>query len=227
MGYSSEIKESVRRLRSEGKTYFEIMEILKLRIPKSTLSSWCADVVLPPRYQEKVDNLNRENLTKGQKMALIANKVKHEKLVKALETRNIHLQNVLENRDTLKMILSMLYLGEGAKWKSHRGLMLGSSDPNIILLYIKLLRLCYHIPLSKLRCRISYRADQDINSIQKFWSDITLIPLENFYKTKPDPRTIGKITRQKDYKGVCVIMCSGTEQQLELELIPKIILRGL
>ena len=46
--------------------------------------------------------------------------------------------------------------------------MLGSSDPTIMLLYIKLLRLCYGIIAVQMKCRISYRADQDI----KNWNDI-------------------------------------------------------
>lgn len=121
----------------------------------------------------------------------------------------------------------MLYLGEGAKLKSHRGLMLGSSDPRIIRLHIKLLAACYRIAREKLKCRISYRADQDLNTLQKYWSEITGIPLETFYKSKPDPRTIGKPTKCLDYKGVCVVMCSGTSIQLELDIITDIILESL
>ena len=66
----------------------------------------------------------------------------------------------------LKMILSVLYLGEGTKWKGHSGMVLGSSDPNIILLYIKLLEICYGINHKKLKCRVSYRADQNLKSLR-------------------------------------------------------------
>ncbi len=121
----------------------------------------------------------------------------------------------------------MLHLGEGAKWKSHRGLMLGSSDPDIIRLYIKLLKICYGKKNTDMRCRISYRADQDINELETYWSKITNISRSNFYKTRPDPRTVGKPTKNKDYKGVCVITSSGTDIQLELESIAKIILKNI
>ncbi|OGI82361.1 hypothetical protein A3G53_01240 [Candidatus Nomurabacteria bacterium RIFCSPLOWO2_12_FULL_44_11] len=127
----------------------------------------------------------------------------------------------------LKMILSVLYLGEGTKWKGHSGMVLGSSDPNIILLYIKLLEICYGINHKKLKCRVSYRADQNLKSLERYWSKITGIPLSNFYKTKFDPRTIGKPTKNKKYRGVCVIMGAGSHIQLELEAIPKLILMGL
>lgn len=140
---------------------------------------------------------------------------------------NDNLSQKLQDKDVLKMLLAVLYFGEGAKWKSHHGLMLGSSDPNLVCLYINLLRECYGINSKSLKCRVSYRADQNINSLQRYWSRVTSIPISNFYKTIPDPRTIGRPTRRKEYKGVCVIMCGGTHTQLELEMIPKIILKGL
>ena len=131
------------------------------------------------------------------------------------------------NMENLKTVLAMLYLGEGAKWKGHSGLLLGSSDSTIILLYISLLEKCYKIKPSRLKCRISYRADQDIRELEKYWSGVTGIPEENFYKTKPDPRTKGKKTKKNDYKGVCVITCAGSHIQLELEEIAKLLLKKI
>ena len=77
-----------------------------------------------------------------------------------------------------------LYHGEGPKWKSHSGLLLGSSDLNINQMYIRLLKI-------------------------------------------PNPRTVRSPVKKKNDKGVCVISYDGTYIQLELEMIPKIILKGL
>jgi hypothetical protein len=203
------------------------MRILKTKVPKSTISSWCSDVPLPMWYQEKVDKLNSINISKAQKMAMMSCKLKREKFFSSINNKNKHLTKKLNDVDILKMLLAILYLGEGSKWRSHKGLMLGSSSQEIIILYLQLLRLCYNIKSKDLKCRISYRADQNINILQKYWSKITSIPLKNFYKTIPDPRTVGKPTKKIDYKGVCVIMTGRTDIQLELELIPKIISRGL
>ena len=160
-------------------------------------------------------------------MAWESNKAKRERLLHVLGANVASLQEKLKDADVLKLLLSMLYLGEGSKWKSHRGLVLGSSNPDIIRLYIRLLNICYGITTEKLKCRVSYRADQDIHVLQTYWSQITSIPLDNFYKTIPDPRTVGKPTKHQDYKGVAVISCAGTHIQLELEMIPKVILKGL
>jgi len=215
-----------RVLRAKGKTYTEINNILGLDVPKGTMASWCQGVKLPDSYWKRLDKINKYNYLKARKAAWKANKQKRERLLVQLTQNNEILNNKIKDLYVLKAILAVLYLGEGAKWKSHRGLMLGSSDPDIINLYVKLLQACYGIKPEQLKCRISYRADQNIKSLEKFWSKIVGIPLSNFYKTIPDPRTVGKITKNKEYKGVCVLTCAGTHIQLELEAIPKIILKG-
>ena len=226
MSYALKIKNSVMELRLEGKTYTEIAKALRLKVPKSTLSEWCKSVVMPSWYQEKIQELNKKNFSKAQKLSIISNRIKQDRLHASLLVKNKHLSRYLKNKDIAKMLLSILYLGEGAKWKSHRGLMLGSSDLNIIQLYVHLLKACYGIDRQKLRFRISYRADQNLRKLERYWAQAIGVPLAHFYKTIPDSRTRGKFTRKKDYKGVCVITCGGTEIQQELEIIPKIILAG-
>ncbi len=133
----------------------------------------------------------------------------------------------LKDKNIKKIALAILYLGEGNKWKSHRGLMLGSSDPDIINLYIKLLKSVYDIPKSAMRVQVLHRADQNFTSLVSFWSETIGLPKEYFYKSKPDPRTIGKPTKNKNYKGVCVISCAGTKIQLELDIVARIICKGI
>ncbi len=216
-----------REFRSQGKTYAEIMKSLKISVPKSTISGWCSDVKLPSWYQQKIDQLNKKSFSKAQKMAWASNKIKRERLINEIISKVSNITEKIKDRDVLKVILSVLYLGEGTKWKTHRGLILGNSDPGTIKLYIKLLNVCYGIKSNQLKCRISHRADQNLKSLERYWSNITGVPKSNFYKSIPDPRTVGKPTKRKDYKGVCVIHCAGTHIQLELEAIPRIILSGL
>lgn len=227
MRHNIKIKKLVKKLRSKGKTYSEISKKIRYPIPKSTLSAWCTNAKLPKWYQSKVDEINNKNLSKARKMAWVSNKIKRERLLSELSKNNEHLVQKLNDGDVLKIILAVLHATEGAKWKSHRGLMFGNSDPDIVNLYLRLLNLCYGINSEKLKCRVGYRADQNPYSLKRYWSRITSIPLKNFYKMKADPRTIGKITKNKHYKGVCVISCAGTHIQLELEAIPKLILKGI
>lgn len=222
----NQLKITAIKLRAQGKTYSEIKKKLCITTPKSTLSNWCKNVKLPKWYVSKIAKLNRKNLTYAQKIARISNERKRETFLNSLKSEA---KKTIEhlNKKWLKVILAALYLGEGAKWKGHSGLMLGSSDLNIILLYLKLLTKCYNIKPQEVKCRVSYRADQKIKELEKYWSEITKIPLENFYKTKPDPRTIGKKTLKKEYKGVCVLTCRGANIQLELEQITRLLLKKL
>jgi hypothetical protein len=218
-------KEKARAFRKQGKTYREISDNLGRNIPKSTLSCWCKDIVLSPEHQGRISKINIQNLATSRQKAIAVNARKRQEFLLQIEERNKNITDSL-NEDSLKIVLASLYLGEGAKWKSHRGLSLGSSDPEIIRLYIRLLRLCYDVSLDRLRCRVSHRADQDIDKLQKFWSSITEIPINHFYKTIPDPRTVGKRTKKKDYMGVCVVSGGGAEIQLELQIISNIVTRA-
>jgi len=218
-------ESKVITLRKSGKTYGEIRKIIGRSIPKSTLSYWCRNVPLPPEYSNKIKLLNIANSEKGRRIALEVNKVKRKQYLDNLIKRNKYLSPLLSNQNIAKVALAMLYLGEGAKWKSNPGLLLGNSDPDVIKIYIKLLQKCYNIPLKEMHARVLYRADQDINFLTGFWSRITQIPKYNFYKTKPDPRTVGKKTKNKDYRGVCVVTCRGAEIQLELDIIAKMFLQ--
>ncbi len=214
----ADFKVIAMKLRRQGLTYSEIQKRLHVKIPKSTLSFWVSDLDLPASYNKKIRILNEHS----RKKAIKAKRKIFEKQLANLITINDQLTNfALQNKDVQKIILAILYFGEGSKWISHRGLSLGSSDSLIIRLYCKLLRNVYNIDTDVLRARISYRADQDIAELTRFWSKMTGIPKNHFYKTKCDPRTIGKMTKNLEYKGVCVISCAGTRKQLELEIIAK------
>lgn len=75
--------------------------------------------------------------------------------------------------------------------------MLGSSEPDIIRLYVKLLKICYGKNNADMRCRVSYRADQDINKAEAYWGKVTNVSRDGFYKTRTDPRTVGNQQKTK------------------------------
>lgn len=211
-------KKIAQTLRKRGLTYSEIVNTLGRKIPKSTLSYWCRGVQIEESHANRIRQISRKNLIKARKKALEVNKQKRKLYLKKLEDRNIGVVKDLTKND-YKIALAMLYLGEGSKWKSHRGLSLGSADTVIIKTYIKLLKICYDIEPESLRARVQYRADQKIDELQDFWSLSTGIPLNHFYQTTPDKRTFGKVTKNLDYKGVCVVSGGSTEVQLELQII--------
>jgi hypothetical protein len=214
--------KKVQSLRAQGKTYSEIQKILRRNIPKSTISYWCRGIELPKEYQKRIKKLIINNAQKGRAIALIVNRIKREKYLQSVNNRNIHLATKLKNRDTAKIALAMLYLGEGSKTQKG-SLMFGNSDPSIVSLFLRLLRYCYNIDENKFRCTLQCRADQNIKKLEKFWSKITKIPLTQFYKARIDPRTVGKLSKKPDYKGVCRIDYFSADLFIELKQIAEIV----
>ena len=222
--YSNEIINKVRELRSLGQTYGEIRSHLNLEIPKSTLSDWCRNVDLPKNYKERIIALNLTNLNKGRLIAKEINKIKREEFFRKLEEINSPISEKLQNPDVSKIALSMLCLGEARKYTPNGGTFsLGSSDPRIVMIFLKLLKRCFNFNLEKVRCTVQCRADQNIKELEKFWLKVTNIPERLFYKARIDPRTVGKPTKNKDYKGVLKVDYFDTKVQLELESLSQLI----
>lgn len=218
------MKKKVILLRGNGKTYTEIQKIIGTHIPKSTLSCWCGQVELNDKQRKRISDLKLNNLKIARAKALITNKQNRVDYLRSIELRITHLGKFLRDKNIKKILLAMLYLGEGAKWKSHRGLQLGNSNPDIMKLYIKLLKDCFGVSPKQLTAIVYYRADQNFSQLVEFWSGITKIPKGSFYKSKPDKRTKNKKTWD-GYYGVCAVMGPGTDIQLELEAIAKMFFR--
>jgi len=140
-------------------------------------------------------------ISPGRAAALLANRRKREKYLKDIADRVHYLSSVSRHKDVAKIILVMLYLCEGSKRKG--SLMFGNSNPAIIRLFLSTLRQCYAIDESKFRITLQCRADQNINALERYWSEITGVPSEQFYASRIDPRSIGKASRKPDYKGIC------------------------
>ena len=188
-------------LRKQGKTYSEIMALIP-KISKSTLSYWLSGLELSDKQKEKLaQNVNRK-LVKARGVALEIAKEKRIKYLTDIENDNNYIFKSLANKRVAKITLATLYLGEGSKAR-RSSLSFGNSSPDIVYLFLKLIRNCYDIDEPKFRCTIQCRADQDISYLEKFWSHLTKIPKKQFYRARIDPRTIGKPSLKLDYKGVC------------------------
>ena len=209
-------------LRKTGKTYGEIKKKIGKPIPKSTLSHWFRNIVLPETYWEQTNKKIIKNIEKARTKALAVNRMKRERYIREVKDRVKHLSAKLKEKDVAKIALAMLFLGEGSK--TNKGsLVFGNSDPTIIRLFMNLLRKCYNIDKNKFRCTLQCRADQNIKKLEQFWSQVTEVSLSQFYKARIDPRTIGKLSKNLDYKGVCRIDCFSADIFNELTIIGKLL----
>ncbi|HCR52581.1 TPA: hypothetical protein DIV48_02975 [Candidatus Kaiserbacteria bacterium] len=214
-------QERAAQLRRKGKTYSEIKRLLKIDIPKSTLSYWCRNITLPRSYHVKVQKLNKLNFAKAQEISSRKRKERQQAFFESLDAQNKDLLHVFaaDNR-TRKIVLAVLYLAEGSK-SSRGSLMFGNSDPAIVLMFVNLMRECYKLDERKFRCTLQCRADQDIKKLEKFWSETTRIPLSQFYGARVDKRTLGRVSEKREYKGVCRIDYFSSAVDLELKRIAQ------
>ena len=209
MGYNIRmdftIREKARKLRLKGRTYVEINQELKLSVPKSTFSYWFRSLLLPPAAVKRIASISSANLKRGQKN-MLANKIKaREERIKVLHIRNKPLYRLFANdANARKIVLAILYLAEGSK-TNRSSIMFGNSNPSTVKLFVSLLRSCFRVEESKFRATVQCRADQDADTLKKFWSKVTMIPAKQFYKAHVDRRSIGKPTKKVNYKGVCRI----------------------
>lgn len=217
------LKQKVIELRKEGKTYAEICSCLNIAVPKGTLSYWCNGVPLPKNHDQKIKKLNELNLIKARACAVETAKKTRQKQIENIRIENGHLLKKIKDVDVAKIALAMLYLGEGNKNRKKGALVFGNSDPATICLFMNLLRNVYKIDEKKFRCTLLCRADQNIKKLEKLWSETTNVPLNQFYKARIDPRTVGKPTKKKEYKGVCRIDYFSARVFAELLEIPKIL----
>ena len=215
-------KQKAINLRKRGFTYGEIIKSLNVCIPKSTFNVWFKNLTLSNIACNRLNNARSLKQKESHMRALEANKKKRENYLEEIKKRTKYLEKYLDNNDIAKIVLAMLYLGEGAK-NSGRAFMLGNSDPKVVKLYLNLLRKCYIIDEKKFRCTLQCRADQNIPKLESFWNKVTGIPKTQFYKARVDPRTIGKKSKKPEYKGVCRIDYFSADIYNEIEKIIELI----
>ncbi|MBI4253033.1 hypothetical protein HY623_02520 [Candidatus Uhrbacteria bacterium] len=226
MYYTKEIKLRAQELRKKGKTYSEIRSAIGVPVPKPTLSYWLGDIVLEQNHKKRIELLSACNLAKGRSIRI--------RQRRELKEKNFHfLKKEFENpiRDLTvhqkKLLLALLYLGEGGKAARRAAVLFGNSDPKVIRIFLWLMRTSYAIDESKFRGTVQCRADQNIKKLERFWSKESNIPLENFLKAQIDKRSIGRPTRKKDYRGVLRIDYYSANIFHELMNLSEIISEGL
>lgn len=221
--YSLKDIEDAKKLRLKGKTYSEINEDLNKIIPKSTFSYWFKGLALSPDVQDMLSAKITKKLIIARFKAVEANKEIRNKFRYSINEVNLPLSKQIIDPAIAKIALAMLCLGEASKSTSRSGFYLGNSDQRIIVLFMKLLRICFPINESKFRFTIQCRADQDIEVLEKYWRSVVGVADGQFYKTRIDPRTSGKPTKNLDYKGVLRVDYIDKKVQLELESLANLL----
>lgn len=212
------VKDKAVNLRKKGLSLSEISDLIN--IPKNTIQGWVKNIKLTKSQRLRLKRKEIECGRRGLAKALKINRANKAMWQESVRCRTKKFRTLLDKKSNMaKLLCGVLYLCEGARYPSSKQLIFGSSNPRVIKVFLDLLKGNFNIDKNKLRCRIMHRYDQNGKALNKYWSNITKIPLPQFYKDYKDKRTKGKITKKKDYKGVCAVQYNSTDLQYELQLI--------
>lgn len=201
--HSPETRERAREFRSAGLTYSEIVSELGGDIPQATVSTWVSDIELSPLQQERIKQKEREGSARGGILGGLWNRQQKQGRVEAAKQEaSPHIKRLAIDREALQLLAAGLYIGEGAK--SEGTLSFSNSDPKVVKTWIALLRKTFEIDESKLRCQLAISEGMDEKALQKYWSTITNVPIEQFNASSIKQNPGEK--RREGYKGVCSVI---------------------
>ncbi|MFA5934386.1 MAG: hypothetical protein WC827_00660 [Candidatus Paceibacterota bacterium] len=170
-------KKEAINLRKKGQSVKEIANNLK--VSKSSVSVWVRSIDLTSKQQKILSHRSSSSI--------VTEKRRGTRLSNELIKRNIVIDEAKKDIDNLsiydlKIIGSMLYWAEGRK----RGMRIASfsnSDPLMIKVIMRFFREVCDVPESKFRGHIHIHSHLCVKDSLKYWSEITKIPLKQFYKT--------------------------------------------
>lgn len=197
------LKEKIRaiKLRKMGKSYGEILK--KTSVSKSTLSLWLRDIKLTPEQEKKIYVEWRQK--HAYKLAKFNQKKRIEITKKIIEEAKKEIPLYLKNPLFLSGL--MLYWAEGSKSEQDERTEFSNSDPSMIKFMMRWFRGICRVPEEKFRVNLYIHELFCRKDIEKYWSTITDIPLNQFHKTQIKPTSL-RHRKNRLYNGTCSIRVS-------------------
>jgi len=187
--------EKAKELRHKFKYSFAQLQKLT-GIPATTIRNWCKNDFLGTRW----DTL------------LITNERKRQEL-KLSEIKSVESFNKID-KETAKFLTAIMYWCEGSKYPSSNEVAFVNSDPNLLKVFINLLRLSFPLDKSKFRARLQIHTTHNPEDVTKYWSNILNIPMSQFLKPTVTKAKGGK--HRKEYFGTCTLKYADFRIQLKL-----------
>ena len=181
-------KEKARALRKKG---YSINQIVKeAGLTKASVSVWVRDIILTKKQRQGLSERGRsvESVERRKASRLFNENNRRQKIID-----NAKKDFTSINLEQLKLIGIILYLGEGGK--TSRGMArLANSDPLVIKIMMRFFREICSVPDNKFRASIHTFTNADVYKTEKYWSKVSGIPRNQFFKTyvKPSSASLHK-----------------------------------
>ena len=196
----SEKRIRARVLRSNGQSIKSIAH--QLEVSQGSVSLWCRDIVLSAE-QIKILEKNARDPQYGRRLqnSLKQQSIRIEKTKRLLEEGVAEIDKL--SKRELMLVGAALYWAEGYKKDSQVGL--GSSDPQMMQLYVKWLTHCFDYTINDLLFRVTINESHEyrIDDIVRFWADLLAIDRTRFQKSSYQKAKWQKIYEHpEEYFGV-------------------------
>ena len=173
----SKKKKQAIELRKKGHSVKDIS--LQLNVAQGSVSTWVSSVVLSAEHKKKLkDNIHSPEVVERRRQSRLKNE--HEKKRKVIDAAAMTIEKI--NPQVLKFIGIALYWGEGAKAKVGIA-RITNSDPMLIKMIVRFFKEICHVPNERLRACIHVHGPEAVKAAEKYWSEVSGIPLSQFYKT--------------------------------------------
>ena len=179
-------REQAIQLRQQGLSINAIAT--KLKAAKSSVSIWTREVRLSDTQRVYLKNQSHTPASVEKRRQARLN---NEAVRRNLAIRDAYLSvGSITNRE-LWLIGTALYWAEGGK--TQRTVRFSNGDPEMIKLMMRYFRESCAVPEEKFRGYIHIHDSLDHCAAEHYWSEVSSIPITNFYKTyrKPNPSSRG------------------------------------
>ncbi|MCX6760656.1 MAG: hypothetical protein NTZ84_00910 [Candidatus Nealsonbacteria bacterium] len=204
-------KEKTIKLRLKGRSINEISKILN--VPKSTAGIWCRDVKLTNKQINRLAKRQESGSYRGRMKFLEKIRKKRIEEVRELKKKGIEDIGKLNKRDLFIAGVSM-YWSEGYTYSGGEQVGFTNSDPKMIVFILEWLeKICGILKTNLfLQVKINRIHKKRIKKVEKYWSNLTNIPLDQFNKTVLIKSTTKKIYPNPDvyYGTLRIIVHKGT-----------------
>src|SRR4030042_1413260 len=184
--------------RKKGKTYTEIAYALK--IPKSTVAWWLRNVKIPKFLEKQILEKSRKKWRRNiDEYNRIYGKIRSQEAAKIREDIKSKASKEIKNlsKKDLQLIGCALFWAEGNK-KHRWHLRFANSDPEIIKPIMRFFREFCGIPNINIKARVHIYPSIDYKKTLNFWSKITKLNKNNFYKPQTQISRASKCKRPQN-----------------------------
>jgi len=174
-------KQISRKLRKQGWSINEICN--KFGFSKGSVSLWVRDIKLTPKQKQKLSEKGtKKEIIERRRLTRLTNENERRQIIVDKAKRGI----INLSKKELFLIGIALYWAEGSKTQRNV-VKFSNSDPDMIKLIMKFFRIICRVPKEKFRGYIHIHPHLNHKKAENYWSCISQIPLNQFYKTYRKP----------------------------------------